>query len=60
MDGKETRKTLVGLSGVYVLVETIEDDVERDGLSRAQIQTDMELKLREAGIPVLTEEACGS
>ncbi|MGH2359408.1 MAG: hypothetical protein ACRDGM_02550 [bacterium] len=50
------RETLRGLQGVYVLVEHLEPTIERDGLRRDQIRTDVELRLRQAGIPVPTEE----
>ena len=47
---------LVGLKEVWCLVEERENSgTEPDGLRRAQIKTDIELKLRTAGIPVLTK-----
>lgn len=46
---------LAGLSGVFVAVEEIRADAERDGLFRSTLQTDVELKLRQAGVRVLTE-----
>jgi hypothetical protein len=52
-DDSTSRKTLVGLKGIYVLVEHIDDDVARYGLSTQQIQTDVELRLRQAGLVVL-------
>src|SRR5438093_397093 len=55
-DDEYTRKTLVGLTGVYVSVEHIPDEMQRDGLDTTQIQTDVELKLRQAGITVLTRQ----
>jgi hypothetical protein len=48
------RTTLRGLSGVLVLVEDIDPGAERDGLMKHQIQADVELRLRQAGIAVLT------
>jgi len=42
--------TLKGLTTVKVLVESISPDVERDGLTKHQIQTDVEAQLRHAGI----------
>jgi len=54
-DDETSRQSLAGLSGVYVLVEHIEDQAQRDGLLQDQIQTDVELKLRQAGITVLTQ-----
>ena len=55
-DDETTRNTLADLKGVQVLVESIKDEVQRDGLRESQIQTDVELKLRQAGISVLTHE----
>jgi hypothetical protein len=50
------QKALVGLKGVWVLVEGMNTQAERLGLTKTQIQTDVELRLRKAGIKVLTEE----
>jgi len=50
------RKTLAGLQGVRVVIEDLSPDAERDGLSKPTLQTDVELKLRQAGITVLTRE----
>jgi len=50
------KETLKGLKGFDVLVEELNSDIEKDGLHRSSIQTDVELKLRMAGIKVLTEE----
>ncbi len=55
-DNEGTRATLAGLTGVYVLVEHIPDEAQRDGLDTTQIRTDVELKLRQAGITVLTQQ----
>ncbi len=54
-DTVETRASLRGLPGVQVLVEPVGDDAERDGLHRTDLQRDVELKLRLAGIRVLSE-----
>lgn len=54
-DNENTRQSLKGLRGLSVLVEALETEVERNGLNKASIQTDVELKLRQAGIAVLTE-----
>ena len=50
------RKSLRGLKGIAVVVEALQPDAERDGLHKDQIKTDIELKLRQAGIRVLTTE----
>ena len=55
-DEDYTRKTLAGLKVVYVVVEPIKDDAERDGLRGDQVSTDVELTLRQAGITVLGGE----
>ncbi len=52
-DGKDV---LQGLEGVSVLVEYIEPEVEKYGLTRKDLQTDTELLLRQYGIKVLTFE----
>ena len=44
------------LDGVYVLVEEIEPEAQKDGLAGARLQKDVELRLRRAGVQVLTEE----
>ena len=55
-DDEYTRKTLAGLTGLYVSVQRIPDEMQRDGLDTTQILTDVELKLRQAGITVLTRQ----
>lgn len=50
------QKALVGLKGVYVLIEDIDPQAERLGITRSQIGTDVELRLRKAGVRVLTKE----
>ena len=55
-DNEFTRKTLAGLTGMYVSVVPISDEAQRDGLDATQIRTDVELKLRQAGIAVLTQD----
>ncbi len=55
-DDEQARKTLTGLSGVYVIVEQLPDEAQHDGLREDQVQTDVELRLRQAGITILTRE----
>ena len=56
-DIEQTRNTLRGLSGVYVMPENpLEEDAIRGGLSQDNIRTEVELKLRLAGIRVLSKE----
>ncbi len=54
-DLKSDRATLVGLTGVGVVVENVDPTAEKDGLARSTLQNDVELKLRQAGIRVLSE-----
>jgi hypothetical protein len=49
------RATLRGLTGVRVLVAPLKPEVERDGLTKRQLQTDVERRLHKAGIRVLTD-----
>ena len=49
-------ESLRGLKGVLVILEKLTEDIEKDGLSRSSIQTDVELKLRLAGIKIFTVE----
>ena len=63
VDSKETRLTMAGLQGVYVAVEELQSNVMRyekhlhkAGLMKEQIQQDIEQRLREAGIRVLTSD----
>src|SRR3989442_2679525 len=46
------RESLKGLRAVHVVIERMSPEAERDGLPRDTIQTDVELKLRQAGITV--------
>ncbi len=51
-DVSESRATLKGVKAVAVLVEKLDPDVEKDGLTRDQLQADVETRLRKAGITV--------
>src|SRR5882724_9880802 len=55
-DGDFARATLQGLQGVYVLLEDIQPEMARAGLTTQQLQADVEERLRHAGIPVLTKD----
>jgi hypothetical protein len=52
-DGKHI---LPGLEGVEVVVEDVNPKAEKYGLTRQLLQTDTELRLRQNGIRVLTDE----
>ena len=54
-DNKLTRATLGGLRGVHVKVERINIEAEREGLGPSVLQTDVELRLRQSHIRVLTQ-----
>ncbi len=49
-------ESLKGLQGVEVLIEELTPDLENLNLTLIQIQCDVEAKLRNAGIPVLSIE----
>ena len=55
-DNESGRETLRGIPAIFVVIEGLDPDLEKDGLSKSQLQTDVELKLRLAGIKVLTWE----
>lgn len=50
------RATLAGLTGVRIFVGNIDSDAEKAGLNQSTLQTDVEVRLRHAGIRVLTED----
>jgi hypothetical protein len=50
------RETLRGLTGLTVVIEPMNPSAEQDGLTRNQLQVDIEQRLRAAGIRVLTKE----
>jgi hypothetical protein len=52
---QEDRNVLQGLDGIRVEVKRIKPEIERDGLFASILQTDVELKLRMAGIKVFSE-----
>jgi hypothetical protein len=60
IDAEITRQTLSGLQGVYVTVENIQSNIQKyaqkAGVTKEQIQKDIEVKLKSAGIKVFTRE----
>ena len=50
------RDTLRGLPGVEVQVENFEPELERGGLSRAEVQSEVAQRVRARGIPVYTSQ----
>src|SRR2546428_13527539 len=56
-DDESTRMTLTGVHGVRVVVRLSDSaEVQKDGLSQSQLQTDVEIKLRQTGITVLSQQ----
>ena len=52
---------LEGVTGFRVIVSDVASDLEQAGITRSDIATDVELRLRMAGLPLLSEtEARGS
>jgi len=41
---------------VYILIEDVTPEIERAGLTTQQLHTEVEERLRQAGIPVLTKD----
>jgi len=56
IDDPGERSSLYGLPGVYVLVESLNLDLEKDGLTKDQLRKEVEGQLRNAGVRVLTRE----
>ena len=48
--------SLVGVEGISILIERLYEDAKATGLTREQVKTDIELKLRRAGIKVNSEQ----
>jgi hypothetical protein len=55
-DDESSRESLKGLPGVFVIVDDLEPAIEKAGLTKADIQSQVEQELKVAGIPVLTRE----
>jgi hypothetical protein len=55
-DSERTRESLRGISALEVVVEDLPDGAKLLGLTKESIQTDVELKLRLAGIRVVTQK----
>ena len=46
--------SLIGLAELNVVIEDLDDNAKVGGLTVSQLQTDVELRLRQAGLPVNT------
>ncbi len=62
-DSEEAQRTLIGLQGVQVIVEELQPNIlthdkylQKAGLTKAQLQKDIEARLRAAGIKVLSPD----
>lgn len=53
---EEQVEVLRGLEGVYVVVGRLKPEIERDGLYKSELQSDVELTLRMGGLKILSEE----
>ncbi len=49
-DSPHARYSLKGLKAVHVVVEDLRPDAEMDGLAKSELQRDVEVRLRQAGI----------
>ena len=58
LNSETNRATLRGLTGVRVLVEDLPPEAEREGLSKNQLEENVELKLGTVGIRTFTDEEC--
>jgi hypothetical protein len=55
-DDADTRPTLRGFPGVYVVVEPLSPQIENKELTTDQLQKDAEAKIRTAGMKILSKE----
>lgn len=54
LDTPNERVTLSGLTGVHVVVNEMSAEAAREGLTRSSLQAELEDRLRQAGLRVLT------
>ena len=55
-DAKSNRASLRGLEGVYVKVDGLTPEIEKEGLTKALIRKDVYSKLQASGIRILSKE----
>ena len=55
-DDESARESLKALKGVYIVVDDLDPSVEKAGLTKSDIQHQVEQELRLAEIPILTRE----
>src|SRR5882724_257740 len=51
-DSRSDRATLKGVTAMNIVIEDLSPGVERNSLTRSQLQTSVELQLRQSGIRV--------
>jgi hypothetical protein len=56
VDDESSRESLKGLPGVFVVVDDLDPVIEKAGLTKADIQNQVEQELKLAGIPILSRE----
>lgn len=54
LDTPNERVTLAGLTGVHVVVNELSAEAAREGLTRSSLQAELESRLRQAGLRVLS------
>jgi hypothetical protein len=54
----QDRRNLKGITAVCVVVENLPDGAKKLGLSEETLESDVELKLRPAGLRVVTDQEC--
>jgi len=55
---ESTRETLQGFDSMLIMVGELRPEIERAGLTVDQLRTDVELKLKLAGIKLLSATEC--
>ena len=56
-DDTVSRSSLKGLKAVGLIVEKMSPEAEQEGVTREQVQKDVELRLKDSGLPVAKEAA---
>jgi|RhiMetdeSRZDD1v2_1073273.scaffolds.fasta_scaffold62208_5 hypothetical protein len=60
LDDEAARETLKGLTGVVVWVGDIAPEIEQSGVTKQQVQTEVERQMRRAGISVFSSQDAGA
>lgn len=56
-DDSVSRSSLKGLKAIGLIVEKMSPEAEQEGITREQVQKDVELRLKDSGLPVAKEAA---